>query len=138
VHDGFVCHALDLASTFLSAAGIDPPDSFAGSSLLDQLASPGPGREDIITVDHGPAQFGLYSQRMLRERRWKYIWNLTAEDELYDLERDPSELHNLTRDPTARAELDRLRLRLLEWLRQIADPLASWAGAVQLEEGRKQ
>jgi arylsulfatase A-like enzyme len=137
VHSGFVSHELDLASSFLSVAGIEPPDSFAGTSLIDQLASSALTREDIITVDHGPAQFGLYSQRMLRERRWKYIWNLTGEDELYDLEHDPGELHNLARDPTARPELDRLRLRLLQWLRQIADPLTSWAGPVQLEEGRK-
>jgi hypothetical protein len=67
---------------------------------------------------------------------WKYVWNLTAEDGLYDLAHDPAELRNLARDPSARPELDRLRRRLLEWLRGIGDPLASGAGAVQLDEGR--
>ena len=52
------------------------------------------GRQDIFSMYHGN-QFGLYSQRMVRDRRWKYIWNATAEDELYDLETDPGELYNL-------------------------------------------
>ena len=33
---------------------------------------------------------------MIRTKNWKYIWNLTDIDELYFLEKDPSELENLT------------------------------------------
>jgi arylsulfatase A-like enzyme len=134
--DGFVSHALDLAATFASVANAELPASFAGVSLIDQLdGSPASARQDIISAYHG-GQFGLYSQRMLRDRRWKYVWNPTAEDELYDLEGDPAELRNVARDPAFRDELRRLRHRLLEWLRETGDPLAQWAGAVQLGEGR--
>ncbi len=32
---------------------------------------------------------------MIRDKRMKYVWNLTDTDELYDLESDPWELNNL-------------------------------------------
>ena len=47
-------------------------------------------------------QFGLYSTRMVRDRRTKYVWNASAEDELYDLELDPGEENNII---NAQAEL---------------------------------
>jgi len=135
--DHFVSHAIDLARTFCGVAGIDPPDSFAGLDLLEVLGATSSPRPDIISAYHGN-QFGLYSQRMLRDRRWKYVWNLTAEDELYDLDSDPAEIINLATDPACVSQLKRLRLRLLAWLQQEGDPLASWAGLVQLGEGLKQ
>ena len=50
-------------------------------------------------------QFGLYSQRMVRNRRWKYVWNLTAEDELYNLEpiRPRSPISRRDRSPPSRS-----------------------------------
>ncbi len=68
-------------------------------------------------------QFGLYSQRMVRGRRWKYIWNATAEDELYDLETDPGELYNLALDQTYRSVLKHLRQRLVAWMETTSDRL---------------
>ncbi len=68
-------------------------------------------------------QFGLYSQRMVRDRRWKYIWNATAEDELYDLETDPGELYNLALDQTYRSVLKHLRQRLVAWMETTSDRL---------------
>ncbi len=138
VFDAFVSHAIDLAFTFCSAAGVDPPDAFAGADLLDLFGNPEswPERPDILSAYHGN-QFGLYSQRMVRDRRWKYVWNLTAEDELYDMAADPAEVTNRATDPECAAEIQRLRQRLLAWLNATQDPLATWAGNVQLGEGLK-
>ncbi len=134
--DAFVSHAIDLAFTFCAATGVDPPDAFAGADLLGLLNGAGswPERPDILSAYHGN-QFGLYSQRMARDRHWKYVWNLTAEDELYDLDDDPAEITNRALDPTCAGELRHLRQRLLSWLNETGDPLASWAGNVQLGEG---
>jgi arylsulfatase A-like enzyme len=66
---------------------------------------------------------GLYSQRMVRDRRWKYVWNATAEDELYDLAHDPGEIINLATYPQAQAELGRLRGRMIMWMEQTQDRL---------------
>jgi arylsulfatase A-like enzyme len=74
---------------------------------------------------------------MLRERRWKYVWNATAEDELYDLENDPAELANLADSPACRAELARLRRRLVSRLEEIHDPLLNEWTRAQLLEGLK-
>jgi arylsulfatase A-like enzyme len=121
--DAFVSHELDIARTLLEAAGVAVPESFVGQSLK-QLATdthPDP-RPDIFAQYHG-AQFGLYTSRMVRDRRWKYIWNATAVDELYDLEQDPAEWHNRARDPAAVEELARMKRRMLAWLEQVGDPM---------------
>jgi arylsulfatase A-like enzyme len=133
----FVSSALDLAATFCHAVGAPVPESFQGQSVLPLLADPAAqGREDIFCVYSGN-QFGLYSQRMVRETRWKYVWNAVDVDELYDLETDPGELHNLARDPFCGEELRRLRHRLVEWMHGTGDRLLNQWTETQLLQGRK-
>lgn len=138
VNDSFVSSGLDLAKTFCEAAGVSAPESFVGKSLLPGAAgeSFATGREDIFAAYHGN-QFGLYSQRMVRDRRWKYIWNATAEDELYDLEEDSAELLNRAADSECASELQRLRQRLLDWMKDCSDPLLNEWTERQLARGLK-
>ena len=82
-------------------------------------------------------QFGLYSQRMVRNKRWKYVWNGTAEDELYDMENDQGELHNLATSPDCADTLAFLRHRLWELMEEVGDPLRNMWIKHQLLEGRK-
>ena len=82
-------------------------------------------------------QFGLFSQRMIRDARWKYVWNPVSIDELYDLAADPWERVNRASDPACAGELARLRRRMAAWLSGIGDPLLNGFTRVQLEEGRK-
>lgn len=134
--DEFVCNALDLPSTFLDLADLPAPETFRGADLVPLFrGDAGVGRRDIFGMYHGN-QFGLYSMRMVRDRRWKYIWNATAEDELYDLAGDPGEVHNLATDPECAAELARLRGRLAEWMEQTGDPMLNPWTRVSLLEGR--
>ncbi len=135
--DAFVSNALDLASTFCDVAGVTPPSTFSGLSLTPLMggASAWP-REDIFATYHGN-QFGLYTQRMVRDRRWKYVWNATAEDELYDLAADPGELRNRATDPGCAAELARLRRRLVAWMEQTGDPMLNMWLRPQLLKGLK-
>ena len=135
--EAFVCGALDLARTICHAAGAPVPESFQGQNLLPLLAGEkAGGRSDIFSVYHGN-QFGLYSQRMVRDARWKYVWNATAEDELYDLQVDPGELHNLAAEPGYGGELERLRHRLVAWMEETGDRLLNGWTRTQLIEGRK-
>jgi arylsulfatase A-like enzyme len=135
--DDFVCHAIDMARTFCEAAGVETPETFAGQSLSALACGKAKStRQDIFATYHGN-QFGLYSQRMVRDRRWKYIWNATAEDELYDLENDPGELHNLAQNSECAGQLRRLRLRLVEWMEDTGDTLLNTWTKPQIEEGRK-
>ncbi len=137
VCDAFVSSSIDLASTFCDVAGVPIPETFQGQSLMPLMAGQsGNGRQDIFSSYHGN-QFGLFSQRMIRNRRWKYVWNAVAEDELYDLECDPGELCNRALTPECAGELARLRHRLLEWMSETSDPLLNYWIRTQLLEGRK-
>ena len=87
--------------------------------------------------------FALYA----RGKRWKYVlylldvpapvWEITratplgrhertrGEEDLYDLEADPLELHSLAADPEQRERMDHLRERALAWWRRTGGgPLA--------------
>jgi arylsulfatase A-like enzyme len=131
--DAFVTPALDLPVTFCAAAGLPVPPTFVGRDL----AAPGDsGPPSVFATYHGN-QFGLYSQRMLRTRRWKYVWNATAEDELYDLEADPGELTNLAAGGAFAAELADLRRQLAATMAATQDPLLNPWTKSQLLEGRK-
>jgi len=135
--DAFVCHAIDLASAFCEAAGVTPPETFMGTSLLATARGSDPNpRADIFSTFHG-CQFGLYSQRMVRDRRWKYVWNATDLDELYDLGDDPAELVNRASDAACARELRRLRGRLVEWMAATEDPLLNPWIRSQLLRGLK-
>lgn len=139
--DRFVYNLLDLPPTLLELCGAAAPENhrFHGESLVPLLFgdSPRSWREEVVATYNGQ-QFGLYTQRMIRTDRWKYIWNHTDVDELYDLEADPHELHNVAGHPLSREVLQDLRRRLYEILLRDGDGLVrnSWMKA-QLLEGRK-
>ena len=133
----FVSSALDLAYTFCEVGGAAAPAGFMGQSLLPLLrGQAGSSRPDIFSTYHG-SQFGLYSQRMVRDERWKYVWNPTAEDELYDLVADPGEITNLAGRSGHAAELQQLRGRLIAWMEATDDKLLNSWTRQQLAEGRK-
>ncbi|HEX29010.1 TPA: DUF4976 domain-containing protein, partial [Candidatus Poribacteria bacterium] len=134
--DSFVIHSLDLATTFCQVAGVPVPETFRGKDLLAVISGEGDDRQDVFSMYHGN-QFGLYTQRMVRDRKWKYVWNATAEDELYDLETDPGEINNLASDPRYAGELERLRGRLVAWMEEIGDRILNPWIRSQLLEGLK-
>lgn len=135
--EAFVSNSIDLPATFCAVAGVPVPETFQGENLLPLFdGAQENGRTDILCMYMGN-QFGLFSQRMVRDRRWKYVWNAVAEDELYDLATDPGELRNLAFDPAHRAELNRLRHRLVAWMEAIDDSLLNHWTRSQLLEGLK-
>jgi arylsulfatase A-like enzyme len=132
VCDEFVSHEIDLATTIAQLCTGSTPERFEGLDLLPVArGDTGTGRQDIFAQYQG-TQFGLYTERMVRDRKWKYVWNPTDVDELYNLESDPAELINLAQDPRYRDELMRLRARLLEWMTPIGDPMLNEFTRIQL------
>lgn len=136
--DRFVYSLLDLAPTVLDLAGLSDADSdgLHGRSLLPLLtdnmtdvkggtASGTMRWRDAIVASYNGQQFGLYTQRMIRTVDWKYVWNLTDTDELYDLRRDPAELVNRIGDPAESGRVAELRRRLYDTLRADGDPAVS-------------
>ncbi|MHB1483423.1 MAG: sulfatase-like hydrolase/transferase [Saccharofermentanales bacterium] len=117
VRSDFVSSSVDLATTILSAADVAVPSTFQGMSLLEDT-----GREDIISAYHG-GNIGLFTQRMLRNKKWKYVYNATDRDELYNLEKDPWEMNNLIYNEDDSEIVRQMRLRLAEWLESAGDRL---------------
>lgn len=120
-NDDFVVNAIDVAATCAAATGKGAPNFCSGVDLLSALGN-GTGRQDVFGTYHGN-QFGNYSQRMVRDRRWKYIWNAGDRDELYDVSGDPGELVNQIHNPEYADELRRLRHRLVHWFEATDDVL---------------
>lgn len=122
----FICNFLDLPPTILEALSLPVPKSFQGQSLLPFLRGEKSSnwRKAVVSTYNGQ-QFGLYSQRMIRTKQWKYIWNLTDIDELYDVENDPYELVNRINDKQAEDIVIKLRRHLFDELNRTGDRLVT-------------
>lgn len=127
--DDFVVNALDLPVTITEAAGLPPPPGCRGRILprgddREPLASALSPRAAVVSTYNGQ-QFGLYSQRMIRTREWKYVWNATDVDELYDLQHDPAELINRIADDSVSGLVADLRATLYAELIDEGDRLVA-------------
>ncbi|MDF2718787.1 MAG: hypothetical protein K0R28_5712, partial [Paenibacillus sp.] len=60
-----------------------------------------------------------------RTNEWKYVWNLTDTDELYDLAADPAELDNKIGDAAHAGVVKELRRRLYEQLNADGDAVVA-------------
>lgn len=112
---------IDLPPTLLDAAGITPPESWQGRSLMPLIRREKTEWPDDVYVQISEAQTG----RAIRTRRWKYIVSAPVgpdgfsrsaetytEEALYDLEHDPYELDNLIGRKSHRAVADEMLERL--------------------------
>ena len=60
--------------------------------------------------------------KMLRMGNLKYGCNLTGQDELYDLEKDPYEMNNLINDLEYVDDVKMLKVKLKKWMQETDDP----------------
>ncbi|WP_028552878.1 sulfatase-like hydrolase/transferase [Paenibacillus sp. UNC451MF] len=122
--DSFISNMLDLPPTILELLELPVPSFFPGRSLIPLLEGEEvpDWRKSIVSTYNGQ-QFGLYTQRMLRTKQWKYIWNTTDMDELYDLDQDPYELTNRIHDPACKELVAQYRVWLYERLEAEGDGL---------------
>ncbi|QOR70661.1 sulfatase-like hydrolase/transferase [Ruania alkalisoli] len=142
INDAFVHNTLDLATLLYRVLGDDGTPTH-GAPLVEPDGGRWHVNEALSARDHvvstyNGQQFGLYVQRMIRDRRWKYIWNPTDVDELYDLHSDPDELDNRIGDSSASAVLAGLRRQLYDDLLADGDRTVDndWV-RTQLLDGRK-
>jgi arylsulfatase A-like enzyme len=121
---------LDLTATFVDIAGGDPealaPGQFDGRSLLPLIRgdAAAEGREEIYAEFHG--HHFPYSQRMLRNDRYKLILNPADISELYDLAQDPAELVNRIDDPELFDVRKQLMTKLYNHIEATGDKLGFW------------
>jgi len=98
------------------------PDNYQARSLLPLLRGAGAGwPAQVVAEFHGHRY--LFSQRMVRWANYKYVFNASSFDELYDLEQDPYELENRIDDPASARAAEEGRRRMLTHILEHGDPL---------------
>lgn len=120
------CHQpaslVDLAPTFLEAAGVETGDGAFDGADLRGLAE-GSSARDLVFSQYNRAENGLY---MAVGKRWKYIFSAPdAREMLFDLERDPREHTDLAGTPGHGRVLDIMRSRCLAHLHARSETAAT-------------
>jgi arylsulfatase A-like enzyme len=123
--DSFFTH-VDFAPTLLSLCGIKPPARMQGADLSGVVL----GKSDKAP---GSAFFQIFGPfqgdgtddgwRGVRTSRFLYARYETKPWLLYDLEKDPYEMHNLVDDQGSQGLLKEMESRLTAWMNQTGD---SW------------
>jgi arylsulfatase A-like enzyme len=109
----------DIVPTFLELAGIRIPERMQGQSLVPLLKGEEPKswRKDwLYEYYEYPGPHNVQRNRGVRTEQYKLIhyYEAPEEFELYDLEKDPGELHNLYGDPRYAPLTRDLRQRIRE------------------------
>jgi len=111
---------LDIAPTVLSAAGLQPPASMMGASMLPLAEQQSvPWRTELLyeyywerNFPQTPTTFALRGDQY-KFIRYYGVWDL---DELFDLQADPGEMHNLAYVPDQSALAKRMSAHLFDIL----------------------
>lgn len=103
---------IDFAPTIMELAQAGELTASMGLSLLPWIKNeiPSQWRDAVFTQCNGVEVY--YTQRMVRTSRYKFVYNPTDVDELYDLESDPYELHNIADQSEMRPVKEKLLLRM--------------------------
>jgi arylsulfatase A-like enzyme len=117
----------DILPTVLDAAGIAPPRPLDGASLLKLARKFEADWRPWIDLEHDVCYDVSNHWNALSDGRRKYIFHaMTGEEQFFNLETDPHELHNLGGDPETAV-----------WRKRLADFLAV-RGPAWVQNGKLQ
>jgi arylsulfatase len=109
----------DVMPTLLDVAGATPPAAVTGRSVLPLMRGETAGWRETLHGEHAGCYRPDDGMHYLVDGRTKYIWySQTGRELLFDLDRDPQEMHDLAADAGAEERLAPWRWRLVERLRQ--------------------
>ncbi len=112
---------VDLAPTLLELCGLSFDNAIDGRSVASAIQSrtqpyPVPIFSEIGTSDginfRSSEPEDLASRVMVRVDNWKYVYNRTDDDELYNLEADPLELANIALDASQAVRAAEMKARI--------------------------
>ncbi|MBM3549129.1 MAG: DUF4976 domain-containing protein [Alphaproteobacteria bacterium] len=147
-----VVNLIDLTATVLDALGAAPLPHAQGRSFLAAARNPAARWENETfseyCTDEIPAWTGgmAVHQRMIRAGQWKLIYYRGYRPQLFDLSKDPRELHDLAEDPGHRDIRATLEAKLLaDWdpeaiaermreRRRDKDVIGAWARQILPED----
>jgi arylsulfatase A-like enzyme len=114
----------DFYSTVLEYAGVSKSKAERdGLSLLPIINGENTKWRDCVVTESSGLDFVLFTQRMIRFKNMKYVFNCSDTDELYDLEKDPYELKNFIEDEEYNNILIKMRELLAQWMEDNNDGL---------------
>ncbi len=118
---------VDFAPTLLSLCGVKSPRTMQGNDLSGVIL----GQSQKLPDSAYFQIFGPYDGdettngwRGVRTNRYMYARSQQQPWVLYDLEKDPYELHNLAADPAAASVRDSMEKQLASWMKKTGD---SWS-----------
>lgn len=119
---------IDYAPTFLELAGVEVPEDMHGISLLPLLKGGHPTDWRTALYYHFyeyPAEHMVKRHYGIRTNKYKLIhfYNDIDEWELYDLQKDPNELHNLYGQSEYDSIVNNLKKQMLELQEEYNDPV---------------
>ncbi|WP_294177771.1 sulfatase [uncultured Coprobacter sp.] len=120
---------IDYAPTFLDLAGVPIPEDMQGISLLPLLKGENPKNWRRSLYYHFyeyPAEHAVKRHYGVRTDKYKLIhfYNDIDAWELYDLEKDPTEMHNVFDDPKYGKVVDFMNRELVRLQKQYNDTFA--------------
>ena len=114
---------VDLVPTLCAMTGVRWPAPLSGVDLSPAMETPSRGvRTEIFAEYYGKQQWKC-PIRTIRTVQWKYNFSISGEEELYDLESDPGELHNLSKSAEHTQTRLALSKQLHAWREKTRDPL---------------
>jgi len=109
----------DVLPTFMDVAGAAIPGQLDGRSLLPLLRGQSPAWRPWIDLEHDICYDARNHWNALPDGQWKYIFHaFDGTEQLFDLRRDPGELHDLAGDALHGDALKLWRSRLVEHLQE--------------------
>lgn len=104
----------DIMPTLLDAAGVDIPYTVEGKSILPLARGNKEGWREYL---HGEHSYGDRSFHYITDGKDKYIWfSQTGEEQYFNLEKDPLELHNAINDDEYQEQIKKHRKQLIKEL----------------------
>ncbi|MEI7908296.1 MAG: sulfatase [Verrucomicrobiota bacterium] len=116
---------VDFAPTFMQAAGLPVPADMQGHSLLPLLHGERPAdwrTSWYYRYYHDPGDHNTRAHYGLRTETHKliYFWKID-QWEMYDLAKDPAELHNVYQDPAQADTVAKLKTELFRLKKELKD-----------------
>ena len=110
--------AVDVVPTILDFCGIQTPSFVQGKSLQNLLMGKTQTHRDSVLTE----LFDTNSQRQttVRTETHKYYFYENGSELLFDLQKDPKELHNAVLDPDQQEALHQMRFVMLKRIQQAA------------------
>ena len=107
----------DILPTFLETAGVDVPEDMDGRSLYRLAEGKGKDWRRYIDLEHALCYRSNEEWCGLTDGRMKYVWYFyDGRELLFDLQKDPNELHNTAADKKYSKTLKTMRQALVEHL----------------------